>query len=39
MVREATLGNLDPVAVAVFDIPLFVVASAVAAFGFGPEQS
>ncbi|WP_284753142.1 isoprenylcysteine carboxylmethyltransferase family protein [Arthrobacter sp. efr-133-R2A-120] len=33
VVREATLGNLDPVAVTVFDIPLFVVASAVAAFG------
>ena len=33
MVREATLGNLDPVAVAVFDIPLFVMASAMAAFG------
>lgn len=33
-VREATLGSLDPVAVAVFDIPLFVVASALAAFGF-----
>lgn len=33
VVREATLGNLDPVTVAVFDIPLFVVASAVAAFG------
>jgi protein-S-isoprenylcysteine O-methyltransferase Ste14 len=33
VVREATLGNLDPVAIAVFDIPLFVVASAVAAFG------
>ena len=32
-VREATLGNLDPAAVAVFDIPLFVLASAVAAFG------
>ncbi|MGO4804668.1 isoprenylcysteine carboxylmethyltransferase family protein [Arthrobacter sp. 2MCAF15] len=32
-VREATLGNLDPAAVAVFDIPLFVVASAVAACG------
>ena len=29
--REATLGNLDPVAVAVFDIPLFVIASALAA--------
>lgn len=33
VVREATLGNLDPAAVAVFDIPLFVMASAVAAFG------
>ena len=33
LVREATLGNLDPLAVAVFDIPLFVVASAVAASG------
>ncbi|MCZ9883143.1 methyltransferase family protein [Arthrobacter sp. B2a2-09] len=33
VVREATLGNLDPIAVAVFDIPLFVIASAVAAFG------
>ncbi|MCS5719761.1 isoprenylcysteine carboxylmethyltransferase family protein [Herbiconiux sp. CPCC 205763] len=33
-VREATLGDLDPVAVAVFDIPLFVVASALAAMGF-----
>ena len=33
MVREATLGHLDPAAVAVFDIPLFVMASAVAAFG------
>lgn len=32
-VREATLGNLDPAAVAVLDIPLFVLASAVAAFG------
>jgi protein-S-isoprenylcysteine O-methyltransferase Ste14 len=32
-VRETTLGSLDPVAVAVFDIPLFVVGSAVAAFG------
>lgn len=35
-IREATLGSLDPVAVAVFDIPLFVVASAVAAFGVKP---
>lgn len=33
VVREVTLGGLDPVAAAVFDIPLFVVASAVAAFG------
>lgn len=33
LVREATLGSLDPVAVAVLDIPLFVMASAVAAFG------
>ena len=32
-VRQATLGNLDPVVVAVLDIPLFVVASAVAAWG------
>jgi protein-S-isoprenylcysteine O-methyltransferase Ste14 len=33
VVREATLGSLDPVAVAVFDIPLFMLASAVAACG------
>jgi len=32
-VRETTLGRLDPVGVALADIPLFVVASAVAAFG------
>ena len=32
-VREATLGSLDPLRVAVFDVPLFVVASAVAAWG------
>lgn len=32
-VRESTLGDLDPAAVAVFDIPLFVMASAVAACG------
>lgn len=32
-VREATLGSLDPVTVAVFDIPLFVMASAAAACG------
>lgn len=31
-IREATLGSLDPVTVALFDIPLFVIASAVAAF-------
>jgi protein-S-isoprenylcysteine O-methyltransferase Ste14 len=31
VVRDATLGGLDPVAVAVADIPLFVVASALAA--------
>ena len=32
-VRQATLGSLDPVAVAALDIPLFVIASAVAAAG------
>ncbi|QYF74476.1 isoprenylcysteine carboxylmethyltransferase family protein [Cryobacterium sp. PAMC25264] len=32
-VREMTLGALNPVAVAVLDIPLFVVASALAAAG------
>src|SRR5690554_2087491 len=32
-VRELTLGSLDPVTVALFDIPLFVIASAVAASG------
>ncbi len=32
-VRTATLGSLDPVVVAVFDVPLFVVASALAALG------
>src|SRR5690554_2049649 len=36
VVREATLGTLDPVVVAIFDVPLFVVASAVAAFGLRP---
>lgn len=35
-VRGATLGSLDPVAVAAADIPLFVVASAVAALGVRP---
>jgi len=34
-VRETTLGGLDPMLVAVFDVPLFVVASAVAAAGAG----
>ena len=33
VVREATLGTLDPVVVAVLDIPLFVIASALAALG------
>lgn len=32
-VRETTLGTLDPVLVAALDIPLFVVGSAIAAFG------
>jgi protein-S-isoprenylcysteine O-methyltransferase Ste14 len=32
-VRRATLGGLDPVLVAVFDVPLFVLASAAAACG------
>ncbi|AMB60549.1 hypothetical protein AWU67_13525 [Microterricola viridarii] len=33
VVRTATLGELDAVAIAVFDVPLFVVASALAAAG------
>lgn len=33
IVREATLGGLDPAWVAAFDVPLFVVASAIAAAG------
>ncbi|WP_053383014.1 methyltransferase family protein [Leucobacter celer] len=33
VVREATLGDLDPVLVAAFDLPLFVGASALAAAG------
>jgi len=33
VVREATLGGLDPVLVAAFDLPLFVGASALAAVG------
>ena len=32
-VRETTLGSLDPVMVAIFDVPLFVIASAIAACG------
>jgi protein-S-isoprenylcysteine O-methyltransferase Ste14 len=32
-VRDATLGSLDPLLVAAFDVPLFVVASALAAAG------
>ena len=32
-IRTTTLGSLDPVLVAVFDVPLFVVASALAAAG------
>ncbi|WP_026547222.1 methyltransferase family protein [Paenarthrobacter nicotinovorans] len=32
-VRGATLGSLDPVLVAAFDVPLFVIGSGVAAFG------
>ena len=32
-VREATLGGLDPLVVAVLDVPLFVVGSALAAAG------
>ncbi len=32
-VRTATLGSVDPVLVAAFDLPLFVVASAMAALG------
>ena len=35
-VRSMTLGSLDPVLVAAFDIPLFVVASAIAALGLKP---
>lgn len=33
LVRDATLGSLDPVPVAIVDVPLFVVGSAVAAAG------
>jgi protein-S-isoprenylcysteine O-methyltransferase Ste14 len=32
-VRNATLGDLDAVAIAIFDVPLFVIASAGAAIG------
>jgi len=34
-VREATLGSLQPLIVAAFDVPLFVVGSALAAAGIG----
>ena len=34
-VRSATLGGIDPVAMAALDVPLFVLASAVAALGVG----
>lgn len=34
VVREKTLGSLDPFAVAALDIPLFVIASALAGLGF-----
>lgn len=36
-VRGATLGGLDPVLIAVLDIPLFVVCSALAAVGLRPR--
>ncbi|HXH36448.1 MAG TPA: isoprenylcysteine carboxylmethyltransferase family protein [Plantibacter sp.] len=32
-VRQATLGTIDPTIAALLDVPLFVVASAIAAFG------
>lgn len=32
-VREATIGDIDPGLLAAFDIPLFVIASSLAAFG------
>ncbi|GAB3620414.1 isoprenylcysteine carboxylmethyltransferase family protein [Glutamicibacter endophyticus] len=35
-VREATLGGLNPAVVALFDLPLFVVTSAIAAAGYVP---
>ncbi|HCS60083.1 MAG TPA: hypothetical protein DIW46_01600 [Microbacterium sp.] len=35
-IRSLTLGSLDPVFVAVFDIPLFVIASALIACGLRP---
>jgi len=35
-VKTLTLGSLDPVLVATLDIPLFVIASALAAFGVKP---
>ncbi|TBN58373.1 isoprenylcysteine carboxylmethyltransferase family protein [Glaciihabitans arcticus] len=38
-VRTLTLGSLDPVLVAAFDIPLFVIASAIAAMGWRPAAA
>lgn len=35
-VREATLGSLDPLPIALLDLPLFVLASALAALGWRP---
>jgi protein-S-isoprenylcysteine O-methyltransferase Ste14 len=35
-IREATLGSLDPALIAAFDIPLFVIASAIAATSWLP---
>ena len=35
-VRQATLGSLPPVAVALFDVPLFIVGSFLAAMGLRP---
>lgn len=36
VIREATLGSLNPVVLAALDLPLFVAASALAAFGVKP---
>ena len=32
-IRHTTLGSLDPVLIAIFDVPLFVIGSALAACG------